>query len=168
MSVLNDKKFKWYESVQKGDSRYLMLKHDKNKWYFIGNNYTQEINSLKVAVDRGEGMQLKYAWESQMSIVSDICFAAIIKDDKKLIAEDENGTYTFGIKSIEPIMKSIFIYIRTKNMHCFVFGSSESNSAKMFFELADDEKDAVTNCMDSLFPSRNLSVAIIKGEEHEV
>lgn len=165
MTNLEEKKIKWSDKLREGDKKYLMIARVDNEWYFVGNKHAEPILSLKIAVDCGAGLQKEYVYSIDRPDTDGLAFTAWIKDESKILIEDRNGLVAFGIKDVASPAAAILIYLRTENIHTFIFGCQKSCSVSMFHAMALEQYDAVTYVMDDIFAPQDAPKIAIKVEE---
>ena len=68
-----------------------------------------------------------------------------------MIVHDQNGEYAFGIEGETAPARAFFVYIRTEDLHSFIFANQKCCSINMIHALAIEESDAITCFMDDVF-----------------
>lgn len=154
MTKLNEKQELWIEKLKEGDKRFTVISRcNDERWYFAGGKCSEQILSLKVAIDRGNGLAPEYIYDFGAPEPNKPLYNFLIKNDSKMIFEDSNGTYSLGIKGEISSIKGIFIYIRTKEMHTFIFGNEKASSIKVIYKEAVETEDAISYCVLDIFAS---------------
>ncbi len=159
MIKLNDLKNHWIEKMEGGDDKYLAIaRTSNNAWHVIASGRAESIKSLNIMVDRddGQGLVPDFAYSSNLNEGKSSDRIILIKKEKKMIISDENSLiYSFGIRDTEersPI-KRMIIYVRTANVHTFIFASRDADSICMSYSLAYEDMDAISHVMGGLFPA---------------
>ena len=128
-----------------------MITRVDDQWYFVGNKHAEPIISLKIAIDKGRGLEPEYVYDCDLPETDKFKTTVLIKEESRMILEDSNGLYAFGIKDTPSPAKAIFMYVLTNSMHTFVFGYETACSVNIIHALSLEEKDAVYHCMRDMF-----------------
>lgn len=142
----------------------LITRTEDNSWYFVGNKHAERIITLKIAVDRGRGLEPEYLYDFGVPEVDKLGCTMIIKDGSKMLYEDNNGICAFGIKEVQSPAKGIFVYLRTESMHTFVFGNEKACSADDVHAISSGKEDAISICMTDIFNPTSLEIRTEDGE----
>lgn len=162
--VMNDmlkEKFQdWLEYVEEGDSRFQLITRVKNEWYFIQNNRATRILALHLAVDSGTGVKNEYTYpngvSADMQNIDNRVFMVVLKNESKLIFENEDRYYSFGItkakleEQSEPSMEAMMLYVRTSGVHTWIYGNQATESVNVVCSLVDEAPEAITLCTEAL------------------
>ena len=152
MKNLIEKRDAWVEKLREGDKQYMMITRTSDDcWYFVSNKHAEQILSLKMAIDRGNGLEPEYTYEVDVPETDKLWSTILIKGESKMLIEDNNGIYAFGIKDAAPPAKAFFMYILTNSMHTFVFGYEHACSVNIIHALSLEKEDAVYHCMKDMF-----------------
>lgn len=164
MSKLQSKQNTWIEKLEGGDSKYLAIaRTGNNAWHLISNRRAEPIKALNIIMDNDDGTGLRpyYSFLMGQDENTPCQKEFLIKDERKMIVSDGSSIlYSFGIKGSEAVtpIKSMLIYVRTEQVHTFIFASRECNSIKMSYTLVEQNADAISLLMDGLgFPSPKMS-----------
>lgn len=152
MTDLKEKRINWLEKLKEGDKRFMMItRANDDQWYFVGNKHAEPVISLKIAIDKGHGLEPEYVYDCDLPETDKLKSTILIKEESKMIVEDSNGLYAFGMKDTPSPAKAILIYLLTNTMHTFVFGYETACSVNIIHALSLEEKDAVYHCMREMF-----------------
>ena len=167
----------WITKVREGSKNHAMIKKmSDGKWYHISNRHAEPILELKLAADRGNGIQPEYFYSSGAPDTNNgICYTIVLKNDEKLLFSDGSFTAAFGfeessvqgtVTEIAPTqtnLKALFVYIRTANVHTIIFSHEKAKTVSVMYELAHAPEDAVTYCMADIFAIPNENTISEEG-----
>lgn len=151
MTNLTEKRNAWIQKLKEGDKRFMMITRVDDQWYFVGNKHAEPIISLKIAIDKGHGLEPEYVYDCDLPETDKFKTTVLIKEESRMILEDSNGLYAFGMKDTPSLGKAIFMYVLTNSMHTFVFGYETACSVNIIHALSLEDKDAVYHCMRDMF-----------------
>ena len=162
----NEKFVKWTEKVRAGNKNYFLItRFSDDLWYFLSGKHAEQILSMKVMIDKGHGFRPEYEYSVKKPETDRMAFSAVVKDDAKMIIQDGNGIYSFGIKDVHAPAHAVLIYCRTENIHTFLFGSNPNCKVSTIFATAFEVEDAIDQCMDELYAELKKARSITPEQE---
>ncbi len=153
----------WLEKAQAGDKKFTLLtKSGDNLWYLVSNNRAEPIKSLRVAADYGNGLQPIYSFDQGTNESGEFKSIVIIKNDEKMLVSDGQEVSAYGLEGAKASTKSLFIYLRTWNIHNILLAHEKACKVNVIFEYAVENNDALWNYVADMFTKPN---SITKGDE---
>ena len=140
--------------LRAGEKNIRMIARVEDEWYLISPKQADLIHSLTMAVDSGEGLRPEYHYDLDCPDTDNLWAKIMIKDERKLLVEDQNGLYAFGMEGVEPPAKMLFLYFRTEQHHGFVFADRDGCSVRLLPAMTGVvQDDLVPHMADLLVPS---------------
>ena len=168
MMDLNEKLMKWTEKVKAGNKDYFMItRANDDLWYFLSGTHAEQILSMKVLFNEGHGFRPEYEYSVKKTETDKMAFSAVVKDDIKMIIQDGNGMYSFGIKDSASPARAVLIYCRTEHVHTFLFGSNPNCKVSTIFANAFEVEDAIDQCMDEIYSELEKSKSMPPETEEQ-
>lgn len=162
MTELMEKYNSWVEKVKAGEKDMLMLARVEKNWFLVGNRAAERVRTFSVTLDDGTGLHPAYIYSAEYPDVACPYVGIIIKDDKKMIIQGQDALYAFGVKDVPPPVRAMCIYLRTENLHSFVFFSNEAKSIDVVHTVVAGPRDAITCYMANMF-----GISAVKAENEE-
>lgn len=144
---------KWFTKFKEGDTDYILIATHENKMYYTFNNHPCPVLKLNLGIDTGKGFTNSYSYNAENTEQIPKAFSAIIKGESKIIFNDSENWFSFGVKDCPDTISKMFLYVETATLHSIVF--ADKNSPKISFTefLTNGSPDAASTCMSSIFDS---------------
>ena len=144
----------WESKLRAGEKKIMMIVRDEDDWYLLTEKRAEQILSLTMAIDGGAGLRPEYIYSINCSDTDNLWAKIIIRDERELLVEDQNGLYAIGMDGVEPPAKILFLYFRTEQHHGFVFADRDGCSVRLLPAMAGVvQDDLVSHMADMIVPS---------------
>ena len=125
MKKLLELRKEWLNNLKKRDGEYVFLTREKNTgiWHYLNgkNEISDVVLNLKVAIDKGVGLEPEYVFDIDDPDIDGLAGAMILNvKEGTAIVEDINGIFGFGIEDVEAPAESMLYYIRTATSHIYI------------------------------------------------
>ena len=148
---ITEKYNNWLEKAKSGDKRFMFLtKTGDNHWYLVSNTRAEQIQSLKIAADHGNGLLPIYLYDSDGTETGEYKSTIVIKNESKMLVANEAQIDSYGIEGQKALAKALFIYMKIGGIHTFLFAHEKAPRINIVYECATQE-DALWHCMVDIF-----------------
>ncbi|MEE1502834.1 MAG: hypothetical protein UGF89_01140 [Acutalibacteraceae bacterium] len=128
----------WYREVYEGKDNVFVIGLRRGEWQYIFNKSHIPIETLIVALDKGDGFKVTGLFNHPKQSGGIDKFRLIIKDKSKLIVEYENGDLaSFGVKNAVSDINKIFCYAKAKNLVSIISASKEINEVNVVEKIIE-------------------------------
>ena len=144
----------WESKLRAGEKNMRMIARVEDEWYLVGQKQADLILSLMLAVNGGDGLHPEYHYDIDRPDADNLRARIMIRDERELLVEDQNGLYAFGMDGVEAPAEMLFLYFRTERHHGFVFADRDGCSVRLLPAMAGVvQDDLVPHMADMFVPS---------------
>ena len=151
MMSVKEKFEKWSDKVMTGARDCFAITRNEGGWYIVSSNHAEQILSLRIAIDEGNGLRSEYEYSVHKQEPDQMNFTIIVKDDNKMIVQIGDEEKAFGLKDCPYPVNLIVIHCKTAGVNTFLFGSRQSGMINTTYAPVWSAEDAVDHCMEGFF-----------------
>ena len=149
---LKEKFSHWVSNVNAMDSDYFAVTPHEGKMYYLTGNYTSEVVSFCLLIDKGSGLEAKYIYNNDTANIAPLTL--IVKKDEKLLLEDNNELLGFGIKDTVSEAKTLILHFKMPHGHVFIYASENAPSVYVTHSyILDTNNDPTEDCVNAILAS---------------
>jgi hypothetical protein len=144
----------WESKLRAGEKKIMMIVRDEDDWYLLTEKRAEQILSLAMAINGEAGLRPENIYSIDCPDTDNLWAKIMIKDERELLVEDQNGLYAFGVDGVEPPAPMLFLYFRTEQYHGFVFADRDGCSVRLLPAMQGViQDDLVPHMADMFIPS---------------
>ena len=129
----------WGTKLKSGDNEFAMVVRTEDDWCLVCGGGIDLIMSLKIFVDKGDGLFPEYEYDYETGDIGDFGCALLFKGTSEMLYKDCNSIEGFGIKGVQPPAKEFCVYMRTE-MKEFMFKCNNSGVDSLLRYLYSEEE----------------------------
>ena len=135
---LKQKLSDWIHNLESGDNDYFAITAFENKMFYVCGRDATEIVSCNIIIDKGNGLESVCEYSNSNTNSSIPPFTLIVKKDKRLIMSSNDNIIGFGVKDIASSIQTLFVHVKTINVHTFIAASNSSRQIEVFKAISMD------------------------------
>lgn len=146
----------WFQGAMRGEESYLLVNKVDGKWVVHDSGEQDEIFAISVVVFKENEPQVFYEWDKYTRCNNKRNFALIMKDEKKLMLQDEKeGLYAFGLPSQEDDIEKILIFFSTQDVNAVICTTKQQKHINMCFETLISSENSLQSCLGEIIHGLN-------------
>lgn len=139
MVNLNSMLADWSTKLKSGDDAFAMVGRTEDDWCLVCAGGIDLITSLKIFVDKGDGLFPEYEYDYETGDIGDFGCTLLFKGTSEMLYKDCNSIEGFGIEGVTPPAKDFCVYLRTE-LKEFMFRCNDSGVDSTLRYLYSEEE----------------------------